>query len=704
MQRIVTFAVKPNLQSHLESLLMDLSKELEYHPTLASFDGDLHTIRSLDIPPHFKTLLYRRLWADQLLGQAPGAGMRDCLARHCPWATLQGTDIKNPGSGKWVKIPVLIARNQSARVVWFVAGLVPSDSSDLFIPPWARKLMDTTFEESIRCAEQYIRNTCADVSDRRFLVFPLAVDSGMVQFTGGSAAPALSLGMKSLVTGRPVSPDVIATGCLNGNGGITSVGCLDQKVNGALEQGFKCFLHPVQSAPSLALQEQSHRQMTFYGVSRFDMAWTLAALYSDQHARLLHDFTMALEDPGLFIDKMVQFPSEWLQYQKSVIQTLLADIFADMALFGRFARTFSGMVRDYSRHDTALVLTESAPDAVPGKWPMAGLIWCTANLALFNHRGETTRAKSWEQQGKALVDQAMTLDADLAVEFFNTLLVNAHNRFEFTTALPGSLNRLLSLLEARHGVMAASGCVVDQPLGRLYGTLVQNTAFCGPRHIDDTEAWSRKALQALGENSSPELEPEWMRQYSYLGMARLCAADMDEARACLFKYVGVEDAGQIAAKIPHLNPFQINMSARFLAAEGIAVPDTLYSGLVSHVTKTIRHEHPWQLICFNLGRAALLRHDKKNARALFEQSLKICRDKTLGPTIGIMMLKPLAFLKELVPASDFNTETGHWEIQAKAAARQLNPSRFAFLFNRSFLSALQHVRRHHDDIFPFSYQ
>jgi len=614
------------------------------------------------------------------------------------------TDMENPGSGKWVKIPVLVARNQSAWVVWFVAGLVSSDSSELLIPTWSRKLMDTTFEESICCAEQCARHACREVSDRRFVVFPLTVDSGMKQFTGGSAALALGLGMKSLVAGQPLSPDVIATGCLDGNGGITSVGCLDQKVNGALEQQFKCVLHPVQSAPSQALREQPTRQMTSYAVFRFDMAWTLAILYSDQHARLLHDFTMALADAELFIDKMARFPGQWLGYQKSVVQALLADIFADMTRFSRFVRTFSDMVRDYSRHDTALALTEPAPDAVPGKWPMAGLIWCTANLALFNHRGETSRARIWEQQGKKAVEHVMTLDADLAVEFFNTLLVNAHNRFEFTTHLPGSLNRLLALLETRHTVMAASGCVIDQPLGRLYGTLVQNTAFCGPRYINDTEVWSRKARQALGENSSPELEPEWMRQYSYLGIARLCAADMDGARACLFKYLGVEDAGQIASKIPDLDLFQINMLARFPAADGIPVPDSLYTGLMAHVKKTVQHEHPWQLICFNLGRAALLRHDKKNAQALFEQSLEICRDKTLGPTIGIMMLKPLAFLKDLVPVSELNTEAGHWEAQAKTTARQLNPSRFAFLFDRSFSSALQHVRRHHDDIFPYTYQ
>ncbi|WP_462271201.1 hypothetical protein [Desulfobacter sp.] len=704
MQNLIFIAKSPNGHSHLESILMDLSKGLKYNPTVASLDDDLHTIESSGIPSQLKTLFYRRLWADQLLGPAPVPGVRDCLARHCPWDTLLMTDMETPESGRWVKIPVLVARNRSARVVWFIAGLVPSESSDLLIPPWARKLMDTRFKDSICCAEQCARHACPAVSNRRYVVFPLAVDSGMMQFSDGSAALALGLGMKSLMTGQAVSPDVIATGGLDGHGGITSVGYLDQKINGACEHHFKCVLHPVQSAPAQALDEQHIRQMTSYAVSRFDMAWTLALLYSDQDARRLHDFTMALADAELFIDKMARFPGQWLGYQKSVVQALLADIFADMALFNRFARTFAGMVRDYSRHNTTLVLSQLAPDAVPGKWPMAGLIWCTANLALFNHRGETIRAKIWEQQGKAMAEHAMTLDADLAVEFFNTLLVNAHNRFEFTTDLPGSLTRLLALLETRHRVMAASGCVIDQPLGRLYGTLVQNSAFCGPRYIDATEAWSRKALQALGENSSPELEPEWMRQYSYLGIARLCASDMDGARSCLFKYLGVEDAGQIASNIPHLDPFQINMLARFLAAESIPLPDTVYTGLVAHVKKATRHGHPWQLIGFNLGRAALLRHDKENARTLFEQSLEICRDYTLGPTIGIMMLKPLAFLKDLVSTSDVNAETDHWEAQAKADARQLNPSRFAFLFDRPFFSALEHVRRHHDEIFPFSYQ
>src|SRR6056297_2693254 len=109
MQSLIFIATSPGDKSLLESGLMNLSKALKYNPTLASFEDDLHTIQSSGIPAHLKTLLYSRLWADQLLDPAPGAGMRDCLARHCPWGAVLGSDMENPESGQWIKIPVLVA-------------------------------------------------------------------------------------------------------------------------------------------------------------------------------------------------------------------------------------------------------------------------------------------------------------------------------------------------------------------------------------------------------------------------------------------------------------------------------------------------------------------------------------------------------------------------------------------------------------------
>ena len=82
-----------------------------------------------------------------------------------------------------------------------------------------------------------------------------------------------------------------------------------------MELGFKCFLHPAQTAPVPAMEKRAGRRMAFFAVSRFDMAWTMACLYSDQDARLLHDFNMALGDAGLFIDKMVRFPGHGLNFK-----------------------------------------------------------------------------------------------------------------------------------------------------------------------------------------------------------------------------------------------------------------------------------------------------------------------------------------------------------------------------------------------------
>ena len=510
--------------------------------------------------------------------------------------------------------------------------------------------------------------------------------------------------MKSLVEKQPISHKVIATGCLDSAGNVETVGFLDQKVKNALGQKFKCVIHPVQARSIQHSPDQTERNMGLYPVPRFNIAWIIASLYSDTNSSSLHDFAMALGDAALFIDKMDRFPGAWLDLQKFAVRNLLTDIFADMGQFGRFADKFFAMTREFSLHQTASTLTKLAPDIIPGQWPMAALTWCTANLALTNHLGQITQARIWEQQGKDAAKKVMCLDADKAAEFFNTLLVNAHNRFEFKMTLPGQLDDLLALLEKRHGVMSESGCVIDQALGRLYGTLVQNAAFCGPDHINETEAWSEKARKALGENIAPELKPEWMRQYSYLGSARLCAKNMDGAQYCLCKYLGVENSGEIVSKKHEdLDQWQTAMLCRFLATGGISVPDKFYTRLVSHVKRNAQPGHPWQLTCFNLGRAAMIRNDKKNAASLFEQSRNICLTSLLGPTIEIMALKPLAFVQHLVPTHKFGSRLPSWEIQIKEASRQLNQDHFFFLHDRDFHGALAHVRDNHDSIFPFSY-
>ena len=695
-------------QMHLESYLRDMSKELLYNISPDDFTRTIDEICVSITRPDLKALFFRRLWAEYLLDPISAPWVRERLPAHdYPFIGVPELDPGISDAGSWVKIPVPVVRDDKARVAWFIAGLIPL-STPLLIPQWAEKIMDPEFRAGIYNAQHLVRSGVLsgrpNLSNRGFGVFPLAVANDMVQFRGGSGALGLSLGMKSLIENQPIAHKVIATGRLDFAGNVETVGFLDQKTACALEQKFTCVIHPVQTR---SIQDESGRTFenkALYPVRRFDIAWIIATLYADTRADILHDFVLALKDAELFIDKMSRFPAAWLDLQRSAVGDLLSAIFRDMNQFKRFSGRFFAMTQKFSLHQTALRLTRLAPQSLPEQWPMAALTWCTANLALGNHLGQIEQARTWVQQGKKTAEKVIRLDTDLAAEFFNTLLVNAHNRFEFKTDLPRQLEDLLTLLEKRYGVMSESGCVIDQTLGQLYGTLVQNAAFCGPDHIKKTEEWSQKARKALGQDIAPELKPEWMRQYSYLGVARLCAKDMDGARECLCQYLGVKETKEIISKAHiSLDPWQTAMLCRFLASGGVSVPDRFYSRLISYVKKTVQAGHPWQLTCFNLGRAAIIRNDKKNAVSLFELSRNICLTSSLGPAIEIMALKPLAFEESLLQPHEFASNIASWQAQIKAASRQLNPDHFFFLHDRDFHAALAYTRDNHDSIFPFSY-
>ncbi|EIM64398.1 magnesium chelatase domain-containing protein [Desulfobacter postgatei] len=648
--------------------------------------------------PALKQLFELSLGANFLIASSRPAWIRDFLTENTGFVSMPGHDIGVLEQGKWIKIPILLANDHCAGVVWFIAGLVALKADAVHIPEWAAQMMDARFIDAIDTAEQVVRRCAPDPLNHRFILFPVSQISTEIRFTGGSASLPIALGLKSLLQGTPLSKRFIATGCLDNSGNVRPVAYLDAKLKASRDRGFTCVILPAENHYRI-----NHSNKGIIPVSSMDQAWTMVSLYSEKQENLLFFFSRALQEPASFIDKMDSLPGRWMEKEQVAIKDLLHRIFNDPGLFDRFTRKFYDMVANYAL-DRCRAIAALAPETLPETWPMASIRWCTANLGLANHLGRVASAEKWELRGQLLLKQVMQLDLNLAADFFNHTLVAAHNRYAFSPDVPDSLTRLLGFMEKRHDMQQEFGCVADPCLERIYGTLVQNSAFCGPRHIGQTEALSRKARLALGENYSQELKPEWVRQYHYLGFARLDAGDVEGARICLTTCLGIRDLNMDVYRCQDLTAWQFFLLCRYLAE---TVSDyssaLLFTSLVQTALKNFTQHHPWQLIFFNLGRAALLRGDREQALRLMQKSFDICLKTGEGPTIEIMALKPLAFLEKIVPAEQFDAGCYGWEKQLRQAAVHLDTHHFSFFHQRTFKEALDHVRKNHDALFPFSY-
>nr|WP_320016922.1 hypothetical protein [uncultured Desulfobacter sp.] len=648
--------------------------------------------------PALKQLFELSLGAKCLLVSSRPAWVRDFLAENTAFVSMADHDIVVLEQGRWIKIPILLADERYARVVWFIAGLVSLKADAIHIPEWATQMMDDRFIDSLNTAEQVVRRMGPDSPDRRFVLFPISQVSKDIRFTGGSAALSIALGLKNLLGNASLSKQFIATGCLDNAGNVRSVAYLDAKLKASLDRGFKCVILPAENHYRI-----NHSNKGIIPVSSLAQAWTMVFLYSEKQENLLFFFSRALREPASFIDKMDSLPGRWMEKEQVAVADLLRRIFNAPGLFDRFTCKFYAMVADYAL-DRSRAIAALAPETLPEAWPMASLRWCTANIGLANHLGRVASAEKWENRGKPFLKQVMKLNLNLGTDFFNHALVAAHNRYEFLPALPDSLTRLLKFMEKRNHMQQQFGCIADPCLGRIYGTLVQNSAFCGPRYITQTETLSRKARQALGENYSEELKPEWLRQYHYLGFARLDAGDVEGAQICLKTCLGVRDLNMAVHRLQDLTVWQLFLLCRYLAQTVQNDSSAgLFNSLVQRTLKNFTWDHPWQLIFFNLGRTAILQGEREQAARLMQKSLDICLKTDEGPSTEIMALKPLAFLEKIVPAAQFDAGCYGWEKQLRQTAVHLNANHFSFFHQRPFKDALDHVRNNHDTIFPFSY-
>lgn len=603
----------------------------------------------------------------------------------------------------WCAVPVATVIGQGkTRIDYFIAGMLPKSEANDPWPLWAAPLFDDNARNSLRTARELALRRARHRDGAVPWAFPLAVPNGRKQFTGTSLGLPLALAFLSVATERPLSPLVIATGELRPDGTVGSVGFLEEKIGGAREI-FQAVLYPAENGGLAACE-----RLALFPVNTLDQAWMLAYLHSPGECGRLALYAAMMEDPDLFVRNIQAVPKTWLAWslENGYLQLVLQRICCSESLFDALADRLQSAVREGRIDDaefiSALMDAAGETERMAKTAPLTAFRWASLNVCIKNHRGLPVEAAMWADNARGLLDQALQADMHMVCNFFNHEFVSRHNRYDFRPELPMGLGRLLDSLEAQYALQCAFGCRVHKILGRLYGTIAQNFAFCGPERLTETLAYSEKAMKALGKEAVSAPREEWLRQFNYRTYALLDARDHDAARESLFNYLMVDGWSGVLALLPRFTPWHHALTARFLADTGDAARREYYEWCRRHPVPPPVEAHPWQLWCLNMARIARSTGREEEAAGWARKSLDLCFSSRFGPTVHVMALLPLSELLELEGIS--GPEIAHLETRFRAAAITLNPIHFQPLLEMEFREVPTVVGRSPGRFFPFTYR
>jgi len=691
------------------------SKDLFSAMDHSSFAGHFHEICSLlKDRPGLRSLFHLHLVTALLQTPEPEfQTARRFLADHLDFATLPGFLPPLENREVWHSMPIVLTGSDGTHIRYMILGKTASPGFQDLMPAWALPLFDPAAREAVRTAARAARHLCGTAGDFRLVCYPLTQPpssgpgAGPPRFQGGSMGLPLALGFAALLNGHCTPKALAATGRITEQGYILAVGRLDVKKSGLETSRFKALIHPSDGSgfsPSGPL--------TCLPVSTLPQAYALFSLYSPESTRNLMLLSACLEDPKVLAKNIGVLPCAWLEWitRHGLARTAVDELTGDPSLFAACTDIFLQKTGEFDISHAKTVQTlvpEQAIQAHAHTVPLSVFKWCTASLALANHCGDVETSRRWETTGQSLCDIVSGMDLDLVTDFYNHALVARHSRYQFTPQLPEPLTRLLTVQETRYAPQCEFGCPTDPVLGRLYGTLMQHFAFCGPGYLDNTLSFFRKAVQALGQDRVIEFREEWRRQYNYLTYALLDAGDRAGASQSLVTYFDCARMDDLVDLIctPDISftPWQTALAARFFASSPY-LPDQ--DRILTHLSHRFQSDpgsaHPRQLTAFNLGRTALALEQASQATSLLYQSMDLCFSPDAGPTIQVMALLPISFLPD--PALPPLHQIQSREQTIRSAAARLDTSHFSQVLDTPLMELRSRIRQTPAAWFPFNYR
>lgn len=606
--------------------------------------------------------------------------------------------------GRWRCAPLLLLDETGARLRRLLTGYAPGPESAAPWPDWAEPLMDSSAREALRDALRAAERLVPRPAGFRPWIIPLAAedaDGTGARVSGRSLGLPAALGLTAAARDRPLHPRLAASGGLEPGGRVTPAAGLDRKAERAARSGFRVFLRPPGGEPD----RDGLRTLAVPTLAR---ARLLAGLFAPGRSGELALLSGMLDDPDRFLANVDGLPPEWLGRvrENGDHRSFLAALGARPERFAAFAdRLESAVYANRTRRAGAMaaLLDDETLGRLSGRAPLAAFRWCTAALSLCNHTGRVPEARVWSRRAEALLPQARRADLDRAADYFNHRLVARHNRYRFSPELPPDLSGLLKLLTDQYRIQCAADCPTRMVLGRAWGTVAQNHAFCGPAHLDRVRELTARARRALGEDTVPEHREEWLRQFNYLAYALLDAGPVHraEARDVLFRYVEIDDWSDLWPRFSRISRWRHALIARFLADAGGEGERTVFLAAAENGGPRPRPAFPWPLWCFNVGRAARSLGEETAARSWFERAVGLCMAPEVGPSVRAMALLPLAALFAMDrPPENFRSL---WA-RILEAAGTLDPDHFRRVKTDAPETVLADVFEAPARLFPFIYR
>lgn len=607
----------------------------------------------------------------------------------------------------WAEVPVAEAVSSHAALRFWVLGWAPRLAGGVLVPRWAAELLDSEARQAMEYAAQAARCAVRGAAEGAFIAFPLCSPGKAATIRGRSHGLPIGMAFAALLNSNgkaPEGPMPAATGVLDPDGRVRRVGMLEIKAACfRREIGVRPFLYPKENdVPEECPLEEA------LPVSSLEEALFIRDLYCvPGEAQRIPEFMRMLENPKAFVAGCANLPPQWLRW--AVANGRHAGIVEPVLSSPKLLKELLHRVQSaLNSWDLALasaicaVLDPEAVEQSSGTFPLAAFRWFVLNLALANHEGDIDRAEDFGKRAGALLERVEEVAPDDAAQYFACRMVADHNRYRFVPEIPADLSRTLARLETRYSAIhPSSEKGFDLALGSLYGTIGQNFAFCGPRHLESALTWFAKARAVLGEGTVPDYAPEWKRQLHYAVFSLLDAGKLVDAENELCRYLETPALAVInPGDIPRDPPWGHNLLARFLADAFPPGPAERYlEWAASSAFAPSGTGHPWQLWTYNVGRIALQSGNPRAAGLCFHKSLELCLNGK--PTVCVMALLPLSGLLALgEEPADFIAA----EKQIAAAAAHLNAVHFETFLNRPLLSALEENRTRLAAFFPFMYR
>jgi hypothetical protein len=626
---------------------------------------------------------------------------------------LPEMDMDAAVRGSWTAVPVVSVLADGC-VAYFITGLVPVADFRVGWPPWADALLDNAAKSAIQSAAVAALNLAPAPKNCCLYCYPLTPANAAVQFQGPSLGLPLALSFLAVLSASEPSESgsvlprrFLATGAVEKSGRIGPVGHLRKKIECARAKGFDAFLLPDDDLPSF----ESAGEFEILPVGDLSEAWMVTSLYAPGRGQEVLTLARMLRTPAAFVAHMDHVDAAWIQWvhRRGKTHDIVNRITESPELFGRFTDQVERVLEAWDLAAADNLLGLISPEMFEKSMavsPLNAFRYCTLNLMLANHRGDVVNAAKWAERGFSLFSKALPSDINACTDFLNNKFVSLHNRYCFAPDWPPEREQVLSCLEKRYAVQCDVGCITDPVLARLYGTLAQNFAFCGPAHLAQCEKYARRAMLAFGNTQVPELRSQSLRQYSYLVYARLDAGQTEAARQALFDYLEIETWADLWSRHleTDLTAWHHAALARFLADSDFAVEtQTYFKRVGQRRSALVRRDHPWQLWLHNLGRMAEQLGSSEAAVEMYQESLELCLLDALGPTVRVMALLPLKGLQALNGLKP-EVAAAAWQ-QIRQAAEWVNRDYFsALLQSETLTDRIDEMAGWPQKYFPFSYR